>query len=280
MAVELDALDRCRIHALFLERTDLLDGVDGLDHDLLLELIEIHHSLDQETVAVFERGRVLLHLLRKEPELHADTVRIVCHRDIQNDLSVPGLPALTAEDAAADDHFMRVFPEIGDRRRFLADSLSENDIRVARDKCLLLTIFLLRCIRKLLLFFLILLVLFSPARVLSQDIVDLIPDALVIRLEETFGVGRGEVALNVDACKSCPLRKYLIQILDELILALAGNDRLRDSGVYRVPVKFKIGVQEHLMEERTDFLEFKEHAGPVVFVKYIYCFFIQFSDDI
>ena len=113
--------------------------------------------------------------------------------------------------------------------------------------------------------------LFSPARVLSQNIVDLIPDALVIRLEETFCVSRGEVALNVNVCKSGPLRKYLIQILDELILALAGNNRLRDSGVYRVPVKFKIGVQEHLMEERTDFLEFKEHAGPVVFVKVLRC---------
>ena len=140
MTVQFNALRRGVILSDCFERIDLLDRVDRLDHDFLLELIEIHHALDEKASALFESICIFLQFFRQKPQLEPDTVRVICHRDVENDLAVPRLPCLHSENFPADDHLMGILPEFADRDRILPDPFSKDHIRVTRHKSLLLAV--------------------------------------------------------------------------------------------------------------------------------------------
>ena len=264
VAVKLHALDRGVVHAAFLEAPDLLDRIDGLDHEFLLEGIERHHAPDQEAGPVFEDLHVLVQLLRQHPELHPDTVRVVGDGNVHDDLAAPDLPGLDGENLALHDDLVGILPQRLDRDRLALEAFAQNDIRVIGNEALLLPVGLLGGIGELLLLFIFLGGLLPAALVLLYDLADPVGDLLVLVGEGLSflpsGIGRHEVNIR----KARPLREDLVQVVDDVSLTVPGDHRIRKLHAdLAVLAEIELYMQEGLVQQRAYLLELQEHGGPV-----------------
>ena len=262
MAVQLHPLCGRMVGAGIFERADLLYTVDGLDHEFLLELIEIHHALYKEKLSVFDLLGICFEFFRQQPEFESYTVSVIGQGSGEDDFSVPRLVALHAEHLAAHHDFMRIFSERSDRRRVLEDALSENDVGIFRDEGFLLLVLLLRCIGELLRRFLFLLLLSSPVPL--NHVGYFAPYLFVICAEQLLHIIRYDLAVDAHIGQSGTLAEDFLKIIEKVLLSLTRYHAVGNSRIYQaVFTKIKSRAGEDLIEKRAYLHEFLIHAGPV-----------------
>ena len=200
----------------------------------------------------------------RHPELHPDTVRVVGDGNVHDDLAAPDLPGLDGENLALHDDLVGILPQRLDRDRLALEAFAQDDIRVIGNEALLLPVGLLGGALELLLLFIFLGGLLPAALVLLYDLADPVGDLLVLVGKGLSFLPSGIGRHKMDVRKARPLRENLVQVVDDVSLAVPGNHRIRKLNAdLAVLSEIELYMQEGLVQQRAYLLELQEHGGPV-----------------
>ena len=226
-------------------------------------MVKIHASLDHEPASLLKDIPVDRQLLRCDPKLHADTVRIVRQRDRKDRLPGLQLPLLDQENLAANHHLARLLAEGVHRNRRFLEAAPENHVRILRyEGFRLARAFFLR--RELLLLLWSLLAFFRAAHDRRYVVFD---------PRRVLGEERGMVGIDVDrrhgaARESRPLGKYLLEVRKELSGAFREDRIDRDPRLDLVlRGKYELRALKKEREQRADRFQLRQHARAVDLVE-------------
>ena len=261
VAVQLHPLLPGMILPRQMERRDLLDAVNAVEHHFLVKGVEIHHSVHTESGSLFEHGLDLRHVRRVEPELHAQGIRIIREGHRVNDPLRARRAALCAADLAADRDLSGILSQLVHGDGLLAEILAVDHRGVLGEPLFPVTFFLF--FRELLLL-LRLLRLLLPA---LPDAAHPLADLLFPVLEEAQLHRLLDLQGKIRLFKAGPLPEDLIQILHQVPGALFGQKAPRHFDLRLLRTEFHLRGQKQLVKERALRLQLQQHAGAVKLIK-------------